>query len=159
MTKRTGNSDGQSVIQRLHNELVQLIMSPTPGLSAFPDHEENLTKWSGTITGPDDSPYAGLRFKISLTFPDRYPYEPPKVKFVSPMWHPNVDLSGNICLDVLKEKWSAVYNVQTILLSLQALLGEPNNSSPLNAIAAELWDGDKEEYARKLATIYEEILD
>jgi ubiquitin-conjugating enzyme E2 C len=54
-----------------------------------------------------------------------------------------VDTHGNICLDILKEKWSAVYNVQTILLSIQSLLGEPNNDSPLNGQAAQLWDNQE----------------
>ena len=49
------------------------------------------------------------------------------------MYHPNIDMSGNICLDILKEEWSAVYNVQTILLSVQSMLAEPNPKSPLNA--------------------------
>lgn len=149
--------EGHSVVKRLQSELVQLMMSPTPELSAFPNNEDDLTNWSGIITGPSGTPYEGLRFKISLQFPDLYPYVAPKVKFISPMWHPNVDMSGNICLDILKDQWSAVYNVQTILLSLQALLEEPNNSSPLNAVAAELWDKDMIEYKKKLAARYEEI--
>lgn len=66
----------------------------------------------------------------------------------------DVDMSGNICLDILKEKWSAVYNVQTILLSLQSLLGEPNNASPLNAQAADLWSKDPVEYKRLLMLRY-----
>lgn len=66
-------------------------------------------------------------------------------------------MSGNICLDILKEKWSAVYNVQTILLSLQSLLGEPNNASPLNAQAADLWDKDMPEYKRLLLQRYRPI--
>jgi len=53
--------------------------------------------------------------------------------------HPNVDQYGNICLDILKEKWSAVYNVRTILLSIQSLLGDPNLDSPLNGHAASIW--------------------
>ena len=77
------------------------------------------------------------------------------------MYHPNIDMSGNICLDILKEEWSAVYNVQTILLSIQSMLGEPNPKSPLNAQyysfldmtnllrAAMLWKDNKmEEYKR-----------
>jgi ubiquitin-conjugating enzyme E2 C len=78
-------------------------------------------------------PYTGLSFKLSLAFPPTYPYTAPTVTFLTPMYHPNIDMSGNICLDILKEEWSAVYNVQTILLSIQSMLAEPNPKSPLNA--------------------------
>ena len=63
---------------------------------------------------------------------------------MTPCFHPNVDEHGNICLDILKEKWSAAYSVTTVLISLQSLLGEPNNDSPLNTTAAELWDRQAE---------------
>lgn len=100
-------------------------MSSTPGISAFPQ-DGNLLSWTGTIKGPEDTYYDGLTFKLSLEFPSNYPMSPPTVLFTTPMFHPNVDMSGRICLDILKDKWSAVYNVQSILLSLQSLLGEPN---------------------------------
>ncbi|ODQ82497.1 hypothetical protein BABINDRAFT_31128 [Babjeviella inositovora NRRL Y-12698] len=151
--------DGHSVTNRLQNELVQLMMSGTPGISAFPESDTNILKWTGTIEGPQGTPYESLVFKISLDFPSNYPYTAPTIMFVSPMWHPNIDMKGNICLDILKEKWSAIYNVQTIMLSLQSLLGEPNNSSPLNAQAAQLWDTDMDEYKRLLMQRYEEIED
>ncbi|KAL6939730.1 Ubiquitin-conjugating enzyme E2 11 [Hanseniaspora osmophila] len=152
--------DQQNVTQRLQTELVQMMTKGTPpGLSAFPIDEEDITQWSGIITGPEGTPYEGLKFKILFKFPVQYPFVPPKVTFKSPMWHPNVDMSGNICLDILKTQWSAVYNVQTILLSLQALLEEPNNSSPLNAVAAELWDTNMVEYKKKLMARYEEFDD
>ncbi|XP_068956467.1 ubiquitin-conjugating enzyme E2 C-like isoform X3 [Petaurus breviceps papuanus] len=83
--------------------------------------------------------YKDLRYKLSLEFPSDYPYNAPTVKFVTPCYHPNVDPQGNICLDILKDKWSALYDVRTILLSIQCLLGEPNIDSPLNTHAAELW--------------------
>ena len=84
--------------------------------------------------------YEGLTFKLSLKFPTGYPYEAPAVTFNPPScFHPNVDQYGNICLDILKEKWSAVYNVRTILLSIQSLLGDPNLDSPLNGHAAAIW--------------------
>jgi ubiquitin-conjugating enzyme E2 C len=83
--------------------------------------------------------YEGLAFKLSLKFPTSYPYEAPQVTFITPCFHPNVDQYGNICLDILKEKWSAVYNVRTILLSIQSLLADPNLDSPLNGHAASLW--------------------
>ncbi|XP_025731242.1 ubiquitin-conjugating enzyme E2 C isoform X3 [Callorhinus ursinus] len=83
--------------------------------------------------------YEDLRYKLSLEFPSGYPYNAPTVKFLTPCYHPNVDTQGNICLDILKDKWSALYDVRTILLSIQSLLGEPNIDSPLNTHAAELW--------------------
>ncbi|XP_075404993.1 ubiquitin-conjugating enzyme E2 C-like isoform X3 [Tenrec ecaudatus] len=85
------------------------------------------------------SVYEDLRYKLSLELPSGYPYNAPTVKFLTPCYHPNVGTQGNICLDILKDKWSAMYDVRTILLSIQSLLGEPNIDSPLNTHAAELW--------------------
>ncbi|XP_035584359.1 ubiquitin-conjugating enzyme E2 C isoform X3 [Zalophus californianus] len=85
------------------------------------------------------SVYEDLRYKLSLEFPSGYPYNAPTVKFLTPCYHLNVDTQGNICLDILKDKWSALYDVRTILLSIQSLPGEPNIDSPLNTHAAELW--------------------
>lgn len=107
-------------------------------MSAFPDGD-NLFRWIAQITGGSGTLYEGLKYKLSFTFPSRYPYIPPTVKFITPCYHPNVDVHGNICLDILKEKWSALYDIRTILLSIQSLLGEPNNDSPMNVEAAELW--------------------
>uniref|UniRef100_A0A3Q0SA71 Ubiquitin conjugating enzyme E2 C n=1 Tax=Amphilophus citrinellus TaxID=61819 RepID=A0A3Q0SA71_AMPCI len=91
--------------------------------------------------------YEGLRYRLSLEFPAGYPYQAPRVKFVTPCFHPNVDDQGFICLDILKDKWSALYDVRSILLSIQSLLGEPNNESPLNTVAAELWEDQEGEKA------------
>ncbi|KAF8636579.1 hypothetical protein AX17_003390 [Amanita inopinata Kibby_2008] len=116
-------------------------MSSSPGISAFPKSDGNLFEWAGTIEGAPGTVYVGLAFRISISFPSNYPYKPPTIKFETPCYHPNVDINnGTICLDILQDKWSAVYSVQTILLSLQSLLGEPNNASPLNGEAASLWD-------------------
>jgi len=131
--------DAVTVTKRLQGELMRLMMANNPGLSAFPEGD-NLFKWIGTIIGPEGTVYHKLSYKLSLEFPSNYPYEAPNVKFVTPCFHPNVDLSsGSICLDILKEKWSALYDVQSILLSIQSLLGEPNNRSPLNPQAAKIW--------------------
>jgi len=98
-----------------------------------------------------------LTYKLSLKFPADYPFSAPTVKFVTPCFHPNVDNQGNICLDILKEKWSAIYNVGTILLSIQSLLGEPNNESPLNGYASSLWE-NQEEYRSVNQAKYQEGL-
>lgn len=151
--------DSQSVTKRLQTELMQLMTSPAPGVSAFPGSDGNLMLWTATIEGPDDTPYAGLTFKLSFNFPSNYPYAAPTVLFKTPIYHPNVDFSGRICLDILKDKWTAAYNIQTILLSLQSLLGEPNNSSPLNGEAAELWDKDAAEFQKKVTARHRDVED
>ncbi|CAK7269092.1 Ubiquitin-conjugating enzyme E2 11 [Sporothrix epigloea] len=151
--------DAQSVIKRLQTELMQLVTSPAPGVSAFPSADGNLMSWLATIDGPDDTPYAGLVFKLSFEFPANYPYAPPTVLFKTPIYHPNVDFSGRICLDILKDKWTPAYNTQTVLLSLQSLLGEPNNASPLNGEAAELWDTNAEDFKSKVLGRHRDVDD
>ncbi|OQE18328.1 hypothetical protein PENSTE_c018G02400 [Penicillium steckii] len=152
-------TETQSVTKRLQAELMQLMLSPSPGISAFPDADGNLLSWTATITGPTETPYENLNLKLSFSFPNSYPYSAPTVLFKTPIYHPNVDFSGRICLDILKDKWSAVYNVQTVLLSLQSLLGEPNNASPLNAQAAELWDNNQEEFKRQVLARHRDLDD
>lgn len=134
-----------------------LMTTTEKGISAFPDGE-NIFKWIGTINGPAETVYTGHKYKLQLEFPNSYPYSAPNVKFLTPCFHPNIDLSGAICLDILKDKWSALYDVRTILLSIQSLLGEPNNDSPLNVQAALLWVNQKE-YQKYLNEFYEKHKD
>jgi len=133
------SSAGQSVNKRLQSELMQLMMSGDSGISAFPEGD-NIFQWTGTIVGGDGTVYEGYTYKLQLKFPTSYPYEAPQVTFQTPCFHPNVDQYGNICLDILKEKWSAAYNVRTVLLSIQSLLADPNLDSPLNGHAASIWN-------------------
>merc|ERR1711988_792352 len=155
----SGTGDGTSVTKRLQTELMQLMMSGDQSVSAFPEGD-NLFSWIGTITGSPGTVYEGLSFKLSLKFPSGnggacYPYAPPVVKFETPCFHPNVDQHGNICLDILKDKWSAVHNIRTVLLSIQSMLSDPNNDSPLNGYAAALWES-QEEFKKTLLRKYEE---
>ncbi|XP_028667831.2 ubiquitin-conjugating enzyme E2 C [Erpetoichthys calabaricus] len=151
--KESGSSMAKgSVSKRLQQELMTLMMSGDKGISAFPE-SDNLFKWIGTIIGPAGTVYEGLRYKLSLEFPSGYPYNAPTVKFITSCYHPNVDTQGNICLDILKEKWSALYDVRSILLSIQSLLGEPNNESPLNTHAAQLWP-NQQGYKAHLREMY-----
>ncbi|TPX39089.1 hypothetical protein SeMB42_g06471 [Synchytrium endobioticum] len=148
----TSKSETQSVTKRLQSELMQLMTSSPPGISAFPNSDSLLT-WTATVEGPKTSAYENLSYKLSMKFPHNYPYAPPMVKFETPMYHPNVDMSGNICLDILKEQWSAIYNVQTVLISIQSLFAEPNNDSPLNSQAATQWK-DQVEFKKHVLLHY-----
>lgn len=151
----TPTSSSGSITKRLQQELMTLMMSKTPGISAFPDSDGNLFNWTATVKGSDATVYQDQVYKLSIQFPQDYPYKAPTVTFITPIFHPNVDQYGNICLDILKDKWSAVYNVRTVLISIQSLLSDPNNDSPLNVQAANLW-ANQEEYARVVQQKYAE---
>lgn len=145
--------DTNSVTQRLQKELMALMMSGGDlGVSAFPEGE-NIFIWIGTIEGGKGTMYEGLSYKLSLRFPTDYPFKPPHVKFETMCFHPNVDQYGNICLDILQDKWSSAYDCRTILLSIQSLLGEPNTESPLNSSAAALWK-NQEDYRKMVRKYY-----
>lgn len=75
-------------------------------------------------------------FELFLEFTEEYPNKPPKVKFTSKLFHPNIYKDGNICLDILNTNWSPIYDVSSILTSIQSLLSDPNPNSPANAEAA-----------------------
>lgn len=79
--------------------------------------------WVHTRVSTTLQVYDGLWYRLSLEFPAGYPYQAPRVKFITPCFHPNVDDQGFICLDILKDKWSALYDVRSLLLSIQSLLG------------------------------------
>jgi ubiquitin-conjugating enzyme E2 N len=78
-------------------------------------------------------------FKLELFLPDDYPMCPPRIRFLTKIYHPNIDRLGRICLDVLKNNWSPALQIRTILLSIQALLGAPNPEDPLNEAVAKQW--------------------
>ena len=91
------------------------------------------------IQGPHGSPVEGGIFKLELFLPEEYPMAPPKVRFLTKIYHPNIDRLGRICLDILKDKWSPALQIRTVLLSIQALLSAPNPDDPLANDVAEQW--------------------
>jgi len=138
---------------RLQKELMELMMSGVEGISAFPS-DDNIFQWVATIQGAQGTAYEGLEYQLLMKFSATYPFEPPVVSFTTPCFHPNVDAHGNICLDILKENWTAVLTASQVLLSIQSLLDNPNNASPLNAHAAALW-ADQAEFRRAVVTTFE----
>lgn len=76
-------------------------------------------------------------FYVDIQLTDAYPFEPPKMRFMTKVWHPNVSsANGAICLDILKEQWSPALSIKTAMLSLQALLSSPEPSDPQDAVVA-----------------------
>ena len=111
-----------------------------PHCSAGPVSDSNLFHWHATVTGPDDSPYAGGKFLLDIHFGDDYPASPPKVKVLTKLFHPNVDwMNGSICLDALHSGlWQPTTSIRLLLLSILPLLCDPSADYALNKIASVL---------------------
>ncbi|KAJ2000253.1 ubiquitin-conjugating enzyme E2 N [Coemansia thaxteri] len=128
--------------KRILKEAERLAKDPVPGITAEPI-EGNMRYFSVAMNGPEESPYANGRFKLELYLPEEYPMSPPKVRFLTKMYHPNIDKLGRICLDILKDKWSPALQIRTVLLSIQALLSAPNPDDPLANDVADQWKSDE----------------
>ena len=72
--------------------------------------------------GPPDSPYSGGVFFLNITFPTDYPFKPPKVQFITKIYHPNINANGSICLDILRDQWSPALTISkgTDIYALQS---------------------------------------
>lgn len=142
---------GQGAAQlRLQSDLKSISQEPPEGCSASPTSDDNLFVWTATVFGPDDSPWEGGIFCLRITFSEHYPEKPPRVRFTSDMFHPNVYSDGNICLDIIQDQWSPCHSVSTILTSIQSLLTDPNCASPANPEAASLYVQNRTEYNKKV---------
>jgi len=140
--------------RRLMRDFKRLQTDPPQGISGAP-LENNIMKWNAVIFGPEDTPWEGGTFKLSLEFTEDYPNKGPTVKFLSKMFHPNVYADGAICLDILGNQWSPIYDIAAILTSIQSLLTDPNPNSPANTEAAKLFQENKREYTKRLKEIVE----
>ena len=135
--------------RRLVNDLKRIEMEDSHGIFASP-LKENILNWEAVIFGPDDTNWEGGCFKLFLEFSEEYPTKPPSVKFLSNMYHPNIYADGKICLDILTNQWSPIYDVLSVLTSIQSLLTDPNPNSPANAEAARLYTENIQEYYKKV---------
>eukprot|EP00090_Calanus_glacialis_P031527 TRINITY_DN5224_c0_g1_i1.p1 TRINITY_DN5224_c0_g1~~TRINITY_DN5224_c0_g1_i1.p1 ORF type:complete len:200 (-),score=72.77 TRINITY_DN5224_c0_g1_i1:278-877(-) len=119
---------------------------------------DDLTELAGTVAGPPDTPYAGGKYKLEIKIPDTYPFNPPKVRFITKIWHPNVSsVTGAICLDILKDQWAAAMTLRTVLLSIQALLAAPEPDDPQDAVVARQYQDNFHIFnatAQHWATVY-----
>ncbi|KAH3766516.1 Ubiquitin-protein ligase [Pelomyxa schiedti] len=140
--------------RRLMRDFKQLQTDPPSGISGAP-LENDIMRWNCVIFGPEDTPWEGGTFKLQMAFTEDYPTKAPKVRFVSRIFHPNVYADGSICLDILQNQWSPIYDIAAILTSIQSLLADPNPNSPANSEAAKLYTENKSEYDRRVTEIVE----
>ena len=123
--------------RRLRKEHDSLKNYCPAGINAEPISENNLSHWQAVILGPSGSDYEGGTYYLELKFPKGYPMEPPSVRFLTPILHPNVDKeSGGLCL---MKDWNPSLSISKVLLMIQALLSDPQPHDPMDVELAKLY--------------------
>jgi ubiquitin-conjugating enzyme E2 D/E len=133
-------------LRRLKSELAELQKDPPANCTAGPVSENDISTWEAMIFGPADSPFQGGMFSLSIRFPSDYPFKPPIVTFKTKIYHPNINASGGICLDILKSQWSPALTISKVLLSILSLLTDANPDDPLMPEIARIYRNDREAY-------------
>mmetsp|Transcript_5172 Transcript_5172/g.7274 ORF Transcript_5172/g.7274 Transcript_5172/m.7274 type:complete len:166 (+) Transcript_5172:29-526(+) len=128
----------QNLPMRIKKELQRLLKEPLPGIRITPS-VENLRFLNVNIAGPPGTPYEGGIFRVEMFLTDEYPMSPPKVRFLTRVYHPNIDKLGRTCLDILGYRWSPALHIRSVLLTLQALLSSPNPDDPMDNHIATHW--------------------
>ena len=134
--------------RKLTRELNDIQQDPPSNCSAGLVDESNLFRWTATLLGPVDSPYAGGVFHLDIVVPTDYPFKPPHIKFTTKVYHPNINAQGGICLDILKDQWTPALSIAKVLLSIVSLLTDANPKDPLVPAIAQQYIANREEFDR-----------
>ena len=123
---------------RLQKDMASLDLPPGTSLTynKLPNGEPNLQNFHIFINPTDESYWNGGKYDFEFFVPENYPYDPPKVKCLVKIYHPNIDLDGNVCLNILRKDWKPVLNINHVIFGLETLFLAPNPEDPLNKDAA-----------------------
>ncbi|OII76551.1 ubiquitin-conjugating enzyme family protein [Cryptosporidium andersoni] len=135
--------------RRILRDFTKLSSDPPEGICGTP-LDGDLMHWDAVIFGPEGTIWEGGIFKLDIKFSEEYPNKAPDIKFITKVFHPNVYINGNICLDILQQQWSPVFDICAILTCIQSLLNDPNPNSPANAEAAQMYTENRLEYYEKV---------
>ncbi|XP_057371511.1 ubiquitin-conjugating enzyme E2 T-like [Daphnia carinata] len=146
---------------RMAKEVLELARNPPHGITCWTKNDRN-DLLEAIVQGSEGTPYANGNFRIDIVVPERYPMDPPQLKFLTKVYHPNIDnATGLICLDVLKMpphgRWRPVNNLSLILTAVQQLLSDPNPHDPLDSAIAQEYIANRTlflENAKKWTKLY-----
>ena len=114
----------------------------------FPD-PQNMQNFIIRIH-PSEGIWAKGIFDFEFSIPDDFPFEAPKVKCITTLWHPNIDMNGAVCLNILKKDYKPIISLNIIIVGLQFLFLSPNPDDPLNTKAAEEYKQDIKKFQSKV---------
>jgi len=143
-----------AAVKAIQAQWQELLLDPPPGINAGPQ-DDDWFNWTACIQGPAGTPYEGGLFFLSIVFPQDYPFQPPQVNFTTPIYHPNINDKGGICLSILIRNcswdngWSPALSVTSVLLSIMVLMSEPNTDHSLKPELAALYEKDRETFNKQ----------
>jgi ubiquitin-conjugating enzyme E2 D/E len=137
-------------MRRIRKEWQIAQQNPIPGITAQPigESDDDMLNWTGCMIGPEGSPYQGGTFNVNILLPDDYPFSPPRCRFTTKLYHPNISPEafhaidcpegGRIHIDILRDGWQPCLTITRILLSIQSLLTDPNPHESMNGEAGDM---------------------
>ena len=126
-------------------------------INIYPAYDDNLYHWKAVVVPDKTSLYHDCNFELNITIPETYPYTPPRIVFDTPIFHPNINSNGLICISSLGKDWSPALTIEKSIYCILSLLDEPNPLDPLRPEAAELFLSDKKEYKRRCREVIDEV--
>ena len=146
-----------STLKRIKKELEEMQKNPPENCSAGLIDDNDPYQWRATIMGPEGSPYYGGIFYLNIHIAADYPFRAPHITFLTKIYHCNINSSGSICLDILKDQWSPALTISKVLLSICSMLSDANPKDPLMMDIADLYVKNRavhDENARKWTMLY-----
>lgn len=147
VTKATGKKRKTPGELRIQKDIAELDGGDV-ATTSFPNVND-LTKFNVTVT-PDTGFWKGATYNFAFAIPALYPHEPPKVLCLTPIFHPNINDEGNVCLNILRQDWKPVLDINAVIYGLIYLFYEPNPDDPLNKEAAQLYRDDIAKFEKKV---------
>lgn len=133
---------------RMQKDMLELHLGSSTEMT-FPNGIDDIMNLNVTLR-PEEGYWAGGQFDFSFRVPNEYPMKPPKVLCETQIYHPNIDAQGNVCLNILREDWKPVLNINHVVYGLQFIFIEPNPDDPLNKEAAKVLHENKQLFAQNV---------